>query len=262
MTRIQSLSHYVEVIAQQLPIWHAPSGPALEPVFRGQTDIAWELIPALLRSGPFSKATEERLLHEFQRAARPYLQQPPLGFLQWMALAQHHGLPTRLLDWSESALVALFFALQEHHCFDRAHRIRQTRDACVWMLNRDLLHARFRLPQQIILVDAAEHAWPAHAQALIAGDCEGVLVFTPTHVSSRMPVQKAAFTLFGASAESLERLRADPQLLQCFVIPRERVPRLRYELEMAGVTRATLFPDLDGVASEVWDRELRRRGEG
>ena len=261
MTRIQSLAHYVEAIAQQTDTWRQRSGAHLEPVFRGQLDIEWRLIPGLLRSGPYDKQTENRLLNEFQRAARPYLQKPPLGFLQWMALAQHHGLPTRLLDWSESALVALFFALQEQHCFDGSLRVRQARDACIWLLNRDVLHARFKLPPQIILVDAAERAWPQHAQALVAGESEGVLVFTPTHVSTRMPVQKAAFTLFGSSASSLERLRDDPLLLQRLVIPRERVPRMRHELEMAGITRSTLFPDLDGVASEVWERELRRRDE-
>jgi hypothetical protein len=258
MTRIRSLAHYVDEVARQLEAWREQSGSLLEPVFRGQVDVHWELIPGLLRSGPYSRHTEDRLLHEFQRAARPFLQQPPLGFLQWMALAQHHGLPTRLLDWSESALVALFFALQEHHCFDGTPRPPHTEDACVWLLNRDVLHARYHLPAQIILVDAAERAWPPQLQALVAGECEGVLVFTPAHVSSRMPVQKAAFTLFGSQADTLEKLRDDALILQQFVIARERVARLRHELEMAGITRSTLFPDLDGVASEVWERELRR----
>lgn len=262
MTRIHSVAQYIDNVGRQIGSWQKQGPSALiEPVFRGQADASWELIPALLRAGPYDKLAEDRLLHEFQRGARPFLLQPPQGRLQWMGLAQHHGLPTRLLDWSESALVALFFALQEHRCKDGAPPTVHTEDACVWMLNRNLLHARFDLPSQIILVDRVEAAWPPELRALVEGECEGVLVFTPAHVSARMPVQKAAFTLLGCSADTLEAMRGDEQLLRQFVIPRPQVHGLLRELELAGITRSTLFPDLDGVAGEVWDRELRRRRE-
>lgn len=260
MVKIESLAHYVDCVAAQIAAWEEESGDdAIEPVFRGQSDAGWELIPGFLRGGPYSKSTEDRLLSEFQRGARPFLRQPPLGRLQWMALAQHHGLPTRLLDWSESALVALFFALQVKRSTQGA-MLQQRSDACVWMLNRNALHARLRLPKQIILLDAAEREWPDGLVALVEGEGEGVLVFTPAHISSRMPVQKAAFTLFGSAADTLEELRDDVRVLRQLVIPRARVASLRRELEVAGITRSTLFPDLDGVAREVWERELRRRG--
>jgi hypothetical protein len=259
MISIRSLSHYIECLEQQLDVWQADTQGPIEPVFRGQAHARWELVPALLRSGRYEHAMEDRLLREFQRGARPFLRQPPLGRLQWMALAQHHGLPTRLLDWSESALVALFFAMQEHHCIDGAPRVQHTEDACVWMLNRARLHARYSLPEQVVLIDAAEREWPEVLRALIEGDSDGVLVFATAHVSARMPVQKAAFTLFGRRADELERLRDDPTLMRQYQVPRKLVPLLSRELELAGITRSTLFPDLDGVAGEVWDRELRRR---
>jgi len=259
MVLINSLAHYIECVGLQIDAWQKRGEPILEPVFRGQADATWELVPALLRSAPFSKHTEDRLLSEFQRGARPFLRHPPAGRLQWMALAQHHGLPTRLLDWSESALVALFFALQEHHSPDRLVCAPETQDACVWILNRNALHDLLDLPRQIILLDAAERDWPPALQALVEGERDGVLVFTPAHISSRMPVQKAAFTLLGAGALALEALRDDPTVLTQLILPRERVHLLRRELEVAGITRSTLFPDLDGVAGEVWDRELRRR---
>jgi hypothetical protein len=261
VTLIESLAQYIEFIGAQIASWRAHDGDGiLEPVFRGQVDASWELIPGLLRGVPYLKQTEDRLLSEFQRGALPFLQRPPHGRLQWMALAQHHGLPTRLLDWSESALVALFFALQEPE-YVYGLRPVYAEHACVWVLNRNALHARFRLPSHIILLDAAERAWPETLHALVEGAGDGVLVFTPAHISARMPVQKAAFTLFGQRADALEVLRGDPLMLRQLVVPRARVPALRRELEVAGITRATLFPDLDGVACEVWDRELRRRRE-
>lgn len=260
---IDSLAHYIDLVGAQIEAWRAAdAGALLEPVFRGQVDARWELTPALLRKVPWARSVEDRLLSEFQRGALPFLHRPPHGRLQWMALAQHHGLPTRLLDWSESALVALFFALQELELvFGCQQRPAYPEDACVWVLNRNALHARFQLPSHIILLDSAEPAWPASLHALVEGEADGVLVFTPAHISARMPVQKAAFTLFGPRADALEKLRADPQMLRQLVVPRPRVRALRRELEVAGITRATLFPDLDGVASEVWDRELRRRRE-
>jgi hypothetical protein len=261
MLAIRSLSHFVESLEEQLEAWQAATHGPIEPVFRGQANAAWELVPALLRSGPYERLVEDRLLREFQRGARPFLRQPPMGRLQWMALGQHHGLPTRLLDWSESALVALFFAIQEHHCIDGAPRVERTEDACVWMLNRARLHARHALPEQIVLVDAAEREWPANLRALIEGESDGALVFATAHVSARMPVQKATFTLFGRRADELEKLRHDPMLMCQYRISRQLVPMLTRALELAGITRSTLFPDLDGVAGEVWDRELRRRAQ-
>lgn len=255
---IKSLAHYIECVGAQLATWQAHSDDVLEPIFRGQAAADWELTPALLRHGPFKKEVEDRLLQEFQQGARPFLEKPPQGRLQWMALAQHHGLPTRLLDWTESALVALFFALHEHEPLDR--RRTTLHDApCVWMLNRNVLHARVRLPKHIILLDAAERDWPSELLALVEGERDGIVVFTPAHITSRMPAQKAAFTLFGRQADLLEEQRTDRGLLTQLLIPRARTSDLRRELAMVGITRSALFPGLDGIACDVWDGELSRR---
>jgi hypothetical protein len=259
--RVHSLGEYVERIGQQLSAWKGHTPRVLEPVFRGQADAHWELVPALLRSAPYDSALENTLLDEFQRGARPFVERHPVNRLQWMALAQHHGLPTRLLDWSESAFVALFFALAEHVDAEGRGSCKHDDDACVWMLNRNALHERFGLASQMILLDDSEETWPDTLRDLIAGKSEGVLVFTAVHITARMPVQKAAFTLFGSASDTLEALRNDESLLLQLVIPRECVMAFRRELEVAGITRSMLFPDLDGVAAEVWERAVRRRWE-
>jgi type I restriction enzyme M protein len=88
-------------------------------LFRGHADINWELEPAIDR-GDFSNAREqitrkdhERLaLEEFKRLALPHLYQLPRDDWEFLALARHHGVPTRLLDWTENPLAALCFAVE------------------------------------------------------------------------------------------------------------------------------------------------------
>src|SRR5437667_10694171 len=65
------------------------------------------------RKVPYKLADEKRSLELFKRQARPHLNHTPATDLEWLAIAQHHGMSTRLLDWSESLLVAAYFAAQE-----------------------------------------------------------------------------------------------------------------------------------------------------
>src|SRR4051812_21887549 len=92
-------------------------------IFRGVRSVEHELIPKIgrpywRRNGftdrvrPFNPEEEKTLLDAFRKQARPYITYPPDRDIEWLAIAQHHGLPTRLLDWSESILVAVYFAVE------------------------------------------------------------------------------------------------------------------------------------------------------
>src|SRR5438876_5503354 len=90
-------------------------------VFRGESDATWNLLPKIdrpewasyrQRQG-WSRAKHELwLLKEFKKSARPHLTIPPEDDWEWLATAQHHGLATRLLDWTANPLCALYFAVQ------------------------------------------------------------------------------------------------------------------------------------------------------
>lgn len=88
----------------------AEDHPANEWVFRGQSNKNWRLQPSVGRGDSYRPDWERLLLDQFRRLAEPYVTSSGLSEWDWLALAQHHGLPTRLLDWTFNSLVACFFA--------------------------------------------------------------------------------------------------------------------------------------------------------
>src|SRR5262249_6697533 len=90
-------------------------------IFRGHGDATYQLIPSVGRIKHQSRTREKAessLLAMFRRAAVQHIERPPASDWEWLALAQHHHLPTRLLDWSYNALVALYFATSQAEALD------------------------------------------------------------------------------------------------------------------------------------------------
>ncbi|MBU9198866.1 FRG domain-containing protein [Burkholderia gladioli] len=213
-------------------------------LFRGQRDEAWLLKPGIGRpeyANRVNSLTEGRMLTEFKERAIPHLESAvALADADWLAIAQHHAMPTRLLDWTESALVALWFAVQKP-----VSEFEQGRAGAVWML----------AAKHTDLIDPGERDDPLSITE--------TKLLKPRHVSRRIAAQDGWFSVhrgipneLGRQYVSLDTNREYRDRLTYIRIPFEAFGPLRAQLQLAGINRGVLFPDLEGVAGRITDAIL------
>lgn len=230
--------------------------------FRGEPgNVPTPLLPRLYRPRPDgSPHNENRLLQVFRMKAPYFVANACPGRSdvdQWLFLAQHVGLPTRLLDWTESALVGLYFALGS---FDRPEAL-----PVVWMLNPIALNELSVDPSHRPTTTAFPLTWFTREGEVNIGhenirgawqlDSLGVplpVAVQPTNVHSRISVQRSCFTVQGRMKQSL--VEQVPQLLRRYEVTPDARGAIRNDLRMLGISESTVWPDVDGLAREL--REL------
>jgi hypothetical protein len=226
-------------------------------VYRGALDAAWPLLTSLDTLGgvtpPHGKAElEEHILRNFIRYSRPYFGVTPVNDWEILVAAQHHGLPTRLLDWTYSPLVAAHFATLGG---------RTEADRAVWRLDWKAVHRQFGLPELALLIQDLEGLFPgerpftpwtlfAPAQTRRDFAC----MIEPPSLDARIVAQAATFTLCSDKQQSFDHFLERHGLagaLTKFVIPAAAAGRLRDQLDLVSVDERRLFPDLDGLAEHL-----------
>jgi hypothetical protein len=227
-------------------------------VYRGDSDVKRPLLTSLDKLGgispPHTKAhLEEHILRNFIRYSRPYLPQPYANDWELLVIAQHHGLPTRLLDWTYSPLVAANFATLGSH--PGGNRV-------IWKLNWKQVHEHFKLRPIAFLVQDLDRVLKEKGISSpwdlfnAAGTRESAFacMLEPPALDSRIVVQSATFTLCSDKTKSFDRILSEHGLqsaLRRFVIPGDKVDLIRDQLDLCGMDERRLFPDLDGVAAEM-----------
>lgn len=214
--------------------------------FRGHQVATYRLLPKVRRG--YGGEDERYLFYYFYpRASMRYPNCPLADDLAgWLALMQHYGLPTRLLDWTWSPLVAAFFATQDA-------LLESSQDACIWALHPIWLNESQGF-KAIYPPLNAKMVQPFLAPARYdeAEETNKVLAAMPIETDLRMLVQQGVFTVH-SSPEELDRLDGSDRWLRQIVIPMQCKSRIAKELDILGVRLADLFPDLPNLAKEAME---------
>ena len=264
---VTSVPAFINEVLKYFDDWPDATGSEPELWFRGVNDANYSLLPGAYWR---SDCDELSLFVGFQNAAPLYLLREPLDDWDWYYVMQHYGLPTRLLDWTESPLAALYFALES------------AKDAagCVWVLDPAALNGfTYRWKQGLIVApgdDDTKHWLPTHcgrhreptefaATGVLKGD-DGTsstlrdnrkpLAIFARRSSPRIVAQRGVFTVHGSDEIPIDNLlsvrdsSASTRLAKITIDP-TCCERMLRSLRALGINKTTLFPEAQSVADDL-----------
>jgi hypothetical protein len=216
--------------------------------FRGQRDAKWDLLPKIRRG--YSKQQERFLTNLFYTRARTRHAVCPADgdYGGWLAIMQHFGLPTRLLDWSNSPLIAAYFAVK--YPIDTGEK-NALAHAAIWVLEPHRLNESQGY-EPIFPPLNANSVEPMVRPAMKGQDRSQikVLATSPLERDLRMFVQQGQFTVHVTEEPLTQLINCDRWLMK-IRIPSQSVPRIARELDVLGLRLADIFPDLQNLAIEL-----------
>jgi hypothetical protein len=230
---INSIEEYLQIIKENKQR-NIKDGNLEDFLFRGQKDDL-PLIPKIARLKPKGELflTERLLLQEFKRT-NPLLIDAQQAMDDWdyLTIGQHFGLPTRLLDWSNNALTALWFAI-----WNVDEEIKEHQDAIIW----------------ILMAEAKD--FDLNIENIHPFDITEPKIFRPRIIKQRINNQSGVFCIQPSNEiqEKLPLNKADSfsKKLLKIKIPPEKFPDIRTDLNTLGVNAFTIFPELEGLCSHL-----------
>lgn len=220
--------------------------------FRGHAQNDWQLVPSAHRRHPI---LESQFAHHFRLRAPSLAANCPehKDYVSWLPLMQHYGLPTRLLDWTESLLIAAFFAIPSEPV---------TSSAAIWLLAPGNLNEQsigcvipFLADERVTPLVAAAFSGTVNPEKQFS-----VAALAP-RTDRRMAAQLGNYTIHG-SREPLETHSASAHFLGRILIPAASHDKIRADLSVAGMRLSSLFPDLSNLARELASiKALGQQGE-
>lgn len=255
---IKSITQLIEAIQADLSKWERE----IKPWFRGESGDQPPLCPKIAK---YTANEENFLLQSFRRQAGGLANSPPRAQHtdMWLFNAQHYGVPTRLLDWTEGALFALYFAIN-----------RGNQNPRIYMLNPQRLNelavghklVSFGYPLSWVNIGAVyvSLAWEQRNLAQEHMNVEQTekwnldvpIGFPATYQDQRMIAQRSCFTIHGIAlkplAEILKKMNVDvADYVTEYQIDFESSKPLLRELSILGISAASVFPDLDHISQDL-----------
>jgi hypothetical protein len=277
IVKINSIQDYLDAIELYTQKLGFLKGRTL---FRGMNDSSLPLIPKVYHTNGYSKGREyavgeSDILSNFMKKSYSFLSNPPKDddYQKWIAIAQHYGIPTRILDWSEGCLVSLFFAVK---MLDTEY------DGVVWALNPTRYKNWFMAYDEVckkdrmvedgeVLVELSSHRNIVSAFRNDGGDYQYPYFYYPFFIDERMKTQQSVFMVWGSEKRPLDKIGhtgiiqylqkdkdrylhtnetkvknwSDNEFLLKLVIDRKKKHYIKRQLDMCGINEYSIFPTLD-----------------
>ena len=218
--------------------------------YRGQSSFDWTLSPGLMRfNNPPSEGT---LLTRFKQSAGMLINATPKNNFDWLFLMQHYGVPTRLLDWTESPLVALYFAVENES--------DNITDAALWALKPTELNkiSHISSTEKNFIPSFEDPLLVNYSVETISQNSRNMLVpvaTIATRNSPRIQAQLGVFTIHHVDKRPLEDFCVKQELTK-YKIPAASKSEIRKELNLLSINKFSLFPELSSIG-EILKRGLK-----
>ncbi len=217
-------------------------------VYRGLSDKNYDLKTGLMRLGGSYWILEQHLIRNFIKYAGVNPKEHSIW--TWLSIARHHGLPTRLLDWTYSPLIAMHFATSNMEQYDK--------DGVIWCVDYIKLHeflpSRFKEILETENADIFTTEMLSEISQTIEdfpheGESNFALFFEPPSMDQRIVNQFALHSVTSRATIKMEDiLSKHPELYKKVIIPKEIKWEIRDKLDQSNIHERVLFPGLDGLS--------------
>ncbi len=227
--------------------------------FRGHAQNHYQLLPGLFRNLdrgiPKNELwdNESDMFYEFRARAKE-VHNGNLTDWDILFYMQHHGVNTRLLDWSESFGVALYFALINFE--------KERSTPCIWILNPYKLNETYHhsrdmyAPENLDIVNKQTHERSSYSDFLLYRNPEDMigwkqpLAIYPIRRVDRLTTQGGYFTIHGTDVRPIEKIISPgKKIWKKIELPASATDSALLFLEQSGINHYTMFPDLDGLSN-------------
>ncbi len=255
------MTHYKEIPLQNWAEFKELAEKSmLEWIFRGQSNAEWDLKTSLERSkiAEDFPEFEDQLIEDFKRGAKFYLEdeQLPTTLLEWYSMIQHFGAPSRLLDFSKSPYIAAYFAFEQANI--------SVDKVAIWVIDKNGLYqkAKYYLKDKINKTSSSHYAYDDYTfeQVFVKSkqdEINCIFPVEPCNFNQRYHLQQSIFVCQGNPYVTLlEQVGFLGDIIERIImkvtIPVTERKKAMRDLEKMNITRASLFPGLDGFAKSLF----------